>query len=52
MPVPKAQRELYGKIVGHMINSGKSLATAKKIADAAIKPGHQRSHTKATHSRS
>lgn len=46
MPVPKKQRELYGKIVGHMINQGKSPAEAKNIADAAIKPGHQRTHKK------
>lgn len=42
MPVPKDKQKLYGKIVGFNINHGKSAEEAKKIADAAIKPGHQR----------
>jgi len=37
MPVPKKKQELYGKIVGHMQNLGKSLEEAKNIADRAIK---------------
>lgn len=37
MPVPKDKQELYGKIVGHMINKGKTLEEAKKIADKAVK---------------
>lgn len=37
MPVPKDKQDLYGKIVGKNINSGKSLSAAKRIADKAIK---------------
>ncbi len=37
MPVPKDKQALYGKIVGHMMNKGKSLDEAKDIADRAIK---------------
>lgn len=36
MPVPKGKQELYGKIVGHNINTGHSMKEAKKIADKAV----------------
>lgn len=36
MPVPKGKQKAYGVIVGAMINKGKSLGKAKKIADKAI----------------
>jgi len=36
MPVPKDKEKLYGQIVGHNINSGKSFSKAKAIADKAI----------------
>lgn len=42
MPIPKKKQKLYGKILGHMLNLGKGKAQAKSIAEAAIKPGHQR----------
>lgn len=45
MPVPKDKAPLYAKVIGHMINLGKSQETAKAIADAAVKPGHQRTAT-------
>lgn len=37
MPVPKDKQDVYGKIVGKNINSGKSLSAAKRVADKAIK---------------
>lgn len=37
MPVPKKKQKLYGKVIGHMINTGKSQAEAKNIADKAVK---------------
>lgn len=37
MPVPKKKQTLYGKIVGHLINSGYSPEAAKNKADKAIK---------------
>lgn len=37
MPVPKDKQDMYGKVVGKNINSGKSLSAAKKIADKAIR---------------
>ena len=37
MPVPKGKQKAYGVIVGAMINKGKSLGKAKKIADKAVK---------------
>lgn len=37
MPVPKKKQRIYGIIVGKNINEGKSLETAKDIADRAIK---------------
>lgn len=42
MPIPKDKQKLYAKVIGHMINIGKSPSTAKNIAEAAVKPGHQR----------
>jgi hypothetical protein len=36
MPIPKQYEELYGKIIGHMINIGKSHEEAKAIAEKAI----------------
>jgi len=37
MPVPKGKHDIYGRIVGHMINTGKSMEKAKNIADKAVK---------------
>lgn len=37
MPIPKQKQELYGKVVGHNINTGHSLKEAKSIADKAVK---------------
>lgn len=37
MPIKKEDQDLYGKIVGKNINSGKSLNAAKRIADKAVK---------------
>jgi hypothetical protein len=39
MPVPKGKQKLYGMIVGHNINIGHSLESAKNIADKAITNG-------------
>ena len=36
MPVPKGKQALYGKVVGHMINTGRSITEAKNIADKAV----------------
>lgn len=36
MPVPKGKQDLYGKIVGHMQNLGKSREESKDIADRAV----------------
>jgi len=36
MPVPKKFQKQYGRIVGRMINAGKSQAEAKAIADRAL----------------
>jgi hypothetical protein len=36
MPVPKKLQKTYGKIVGHMINSGMTMHKAKAVADKAI----------------
>ena len=36
-PVAKGKQEIYGRIVGHNINQGKSLEAAKHIADKAVK---------------
>ena len=46
MPIPKDKQKLYGKVIGHMINSGKSQDEAKAIAEAAVKGGHQRTKCK------
>jgi len=46
MPVPKGKQELYGKVVGHMINLGKSTEAAKDIADKAVKVKGSSSDTK------
>lgn len=43
MPIPKDKQNLYGKVIGHNLNQGKSKQEAKEIAEAAVKPGHQRS---------
>lgn len=37
MPVPKGKQKIYGRILGRMINSGKSKDEAKDIADRAVK---------------
>ena len=37
MPVPKDKQELFGKVVGRMINEGKSQEEAKNIADRAVR---------------
>lgn len=37
MPVPKGKEDLYGKIVGHMINTGHNREESKNIADRAVK---------------
>ena len=42
MPIPKGKQKLYSKVIGHMINSGKSQGEAKAIAEAAVRPGYQR----------
>lgn len=36
MPIPKSKQKEYGKIVGHLINMGDSLESAKNKADSAI----------------
>jgi len=36
MPVPKSKQKVYGQIVGHNINQGKSMEAAKNIADRAV----------------
>ena len=36
MPVPPGKEDLYGKVVGHMLNMGKSHEEAKAIADRAV----------------
>lgn len=41
MPISKSQASLYGKVIGKMLNSGKSKQEAKAIAEAAVRPGHQ-----------
>lgn len=46
MPVPKDKQDLYGKVVGKNINAGKSLNAAKRIADKAVKAGHDQKHKK------
>lgn len=46
MPIPKGKAKLYGKILGHNLNLGKSRAEAKSIAEAAVRPGHQRTGKK------
>jgi len=46
MPIPKKKQKLYSKVIGHMLNLGKSKETAKAIAEAAVKPGHQRAAAK------
>jgi hypothetical protein len=46
MPVPKKKQKLYGKVVGHMINSGKSLEEAKDIADKAVHVGGKKGKPK------
>lgn len=42
MPVPKKKRRLYGLVVGRMINLGKGLKAAKRIADRAVKSKRKR----------
>lgn len=47
MPVPEGKQELYGKIVGHNINTGHSLSEAKDIADKAVSKKDKRMKCKA-----
>jgi hypothetical protein len=42
MPIPKNKQKLYGKVIGFNLNRGKPYEEAKSIAEAAVKPGHQR----------
>jgi len=37
MPVPKGKEEMYGKVLGHNRNMGKSMEESKAIADRAVK---------------
>lgn len=37
MPIPKHLQGLYGKIIGHLINSGYSHEVAKKKTEKAIR---------------
>lgn len=42
MPVPKKKQELYGKVIGHLINVGYSKEEAKGKADKAVKNGKKK----------
>ncbi len=48
MPVTKGKQALYGKIVGHMQNLGKSLDESKNIADRAVVAPVKKRMTKRT----
>lgn len=39
MPIPKDKQELYGKILGRMLNIGKGKKKAKSIAEKAVRKG-------------
>lgn len=36
MPIPDGKEHLFGMIIGHMINTGKSYEESKSIAERAV----------------